>query len=114
MPDQGTESFLGAAEIVDILDDLPDVNRPVPINNVGFHDFVRDQKHWPLYELKNDGQRLFLFVQLKYPTKAFPSRVNELRANLISRLAARAPWLHVIHDPERFQIIFREPERRII
>lgn len=114
LPTQGSEDFLGASEIVDILDDLPDVNRPVPINNVGFSDFVRDQKHWPLYELTNDAGELKLYVQLRFPTRAFPERVNELEQLIRARLSAKAPWLHAAKDPARLQIVFREPERRII
>lgn len=113
-PDQGSEWFLGASEIVDILDDLPDVNRPIPINNVGFNDFVRDQKHWPLYELTNGSDGLKLYVQLRFPTRAFPSRVDELERLIRSRLQKTAPWLHVARHPEEFRIVFREPERRVI
>ncbi|HYD86026.1 MAG TPA: hypothetical protein VEA80_00985 [Vitreimonas sp.] len=114
-PDQSEADFLGICEVIDLLDDLPDINRPVLKHNVGYDEPLRDFKHWPLFELKNEGSGpLVLSVELKYPQHAFPARRDEVEALIRRRFAERLPWFAGADDARRLAIEFRNPRRFVI
>ena len=113
-PDQSEEEFLGIAEVIDLLDDLPDVARPRLRHNIGYPGKLRDSKHWPLFEIRNSDGKLSLHIQLVYVPAAFPERTNELQALLRQRIARRLPWIMNIHDSRRVAIEFLPPKEVVM